>query len=383
MAVTRIQNVRVAGIASAVPDRIRTSADDAVRFGEEEMRRVVKNTGVTTRSVADHLCTTDLCQHAAERLLADLGWDKESIDVLILVTQTPDYPSPASSCLIQARMGLSTGCAAFDVNLGCSGYTYGLWMAANFLQSGGGMKRALVLAGDTVSRAASPEDRSVVPLFGDGGSATALEFSPGAPAIDCVLGTDGRGGVHLHCLAGGYKHRFTPSDFEMFLRADGIVRSNEQTFMNGAEVLTFAIESVPPLLAATRTAAGWSEADVDYYVFHQASQFMVKTVARCSRLPAPKVVLALEGYGNTSSTSIPLAINDQLREKLTEGSARVVLAGFGIGWSWCSFATTLGPMVLPPVLRMPDVPHRGEFEDLVLHRAKTDEEVERTHGIFG
>lgn len=382
MAVSRIQNVRVAGIASAVPDRTRTMKDDAARFGEEEMRRVVKNTGVTTRSVADHLCTSDLCGFAAERLLADLGWSRDSIDVLVLVTQTPDYSSPATSCLIQTRLGLGTGCAAFDVNLGCSGYTYGLWMVANFLQTGG-LKRALVLAGDTVSRAAAPDDRAVVPLFGDGGSATALEYSPGAPVIDCVMGTDGRGGKHLHCLAGGYKHRFSPADFEMYLRADGVVRSNEQTFMNGPEVLTFAIESVPPLLAATRAAAGWAEQDVDHYVFHQASQFMVKTVARCSRLPPAKVVLGLEGYGNTSSTSIPLAINDQLREKLTAGPAKVILAGFGIGWSWCSLATTLGPTVLPPVLRMPDVEHRGEFEDLELHRRKTDDADGAAGGAVG
>ena len=367
MASVRIASVSIRGIVSAVPDRERTWEQDAEHFGVEEMQRVVKNLGVTRRTVAEHLCTSDLCQAAAEQLLTGLGWAKDSIDAVILVTQTPDYPSPATACLIQNRMGLPTRVAAFDINLGCSGYTYGLWVVASMLAAGG-MKRALLLAGDSVSRGASPYDRSVLPLFGDGGSATALEFDPEASPMVFEMGTDGAGAIHLHTLAGGGKHPVTERDLVMFERKDGIVRSNLHTYMNGAEVLTFAIQNVPTMISSLLAAAGWTEAEVEYYVFHQASRFMLKTIGRCLRIPAAstKLVLGLDGYGNTSSASIPVAIADQLRE-LSTTARKVVLGGFGIGWSWSAVALTLGPLYAPPVLRVPDEPRLGEFEQLPEH----------------
>src|SRR4051812_1486207 len=172
MATVRVENVAIRGIVSAVPDRERTWEQEAETFGVEEMQRVIKNLGVTRRTVAKHLSTADLCQAAAENLLAKLGWDKASIDALVLVTQTPDYPSPATACLVQNRMGLPTSVIAFDINLGCSGYTYGLMVLSSLL-AGGKLRRAVLLSGDTISRCASPYDRATVPLFGDGGSATA------------------------------------------------------------------------------------------------------------------------------------------------------------------------------------------------------------------
>ena len=367
MSTVRIDHVAIRGIVSAVPDRERTWEQDAEQFGKDEMQRVVKNLGVTRRSAALHLCTSDLCQAAAEDLLAKLGWAKDSIDAMIMVTQTPDYPSPATACLVQSRLGLPTSVIAFDINLGCSGYTYGLMVVASLLASGK-LKRALLLAGDTISRCASPFDRAVVPLFGDGGSATALEVSPDAPPLVFEAGTDGSGGVHLHTLAGGTKHPVRESDHALTTRRDGVTRSNLHTYMNGAEVLTFAIQNVPAVVAAVIAAAGWTETDVESYVFHQASRFMLKNIGRCLKLPpnSPKLVLGLEGYGNTSSASIPVALNDQLRS-LEETPRKLVLAGFGIGWSWCAAAVTLGPLYLPSVIRVPDVAHRGEFEDMKEH----------------
>jgi 3-oxoacyl-[acyl-carrier-protein] synthase-3 len=353
MGTIRVDNVRMVGLASAVPETVITAADDAKTFGEDETRRVVKNTGVAQRRVVKDLCVSDLCVAAGERLLGDLGWSRDSVDVVVMVTQCPDYPSPATAGLVQDRMGLRTSCAAFDVNLGCSGYTYGLWILSAFLATGA-MKRGLLMAGDTVTRAASPHDRSVVPLFGDAGSTTALEYQPGAPPIDFVLGTDGSGAKHLHTRSGGHRHWASPASFEMKVREDGVIRSDLQTYMNGAEVLTFAMKSVPKFLTTLKEGAGWSEEDVKAYVFHQASLFMLKNVARCARIPMTKVVLGLENYGNTSSASIPLAMSDQLR-RLETSSERLILAGFGIGWSWAAAAMTVGPMVMPPVIIVPDV----------------------------
>ncbi len=360
MSVAHIANVRIAGVASAVPDRIVTIDDDARRFGDEEMRRIAKNTGVKQRHIAHHLCASDLAQHAAERLLKDLGWERDSIDVLVFVTQCPDYLAPATACLLQARMGLRTSCAAFDVNLGCSGYVYGLWLAAS-LVSGGTMKRGLLLVGDTASRAASPQDRSVVPLFGDASSATALEFFPGAPAIDVVLGTDGRGARHLHMRAGGHRHHASPASFVPRVHEDGITRTDTQTYMNGAEVLTFTIEAVPKLISEMRSLRGWTEDEIDGYVFHQASAFVLKTLARASRIPTAKLSSSLENYGNTSVATIPVTLTDQLAPVLSQRSSRLVLAGFGIGWSWAAAAVECGPMVMPPMLVVPDVPVEAEF----------------------
>lgn len=359
MATTRIEGVHVAGIASAVPDRIVTMEDDAKVFGEEETRRVVKNTGVRERHIAKYLCASDLCQASAERLMTDLDWSPESIDVLVFVTQCADVPAPATACLLQQRLKLGTHVAAFDVNLGCSAYTYGLWMTSSLLR--GGMRRALLLVGDTATRAASPHDRSVVPLFGDAGSATALELKPGAPPMDFILGTDGSGAKHLHSRTGGHRHPCTPASFDLKMREDGILRSDVHTVMNGAEVLTFALRNVPGLLKEIKTASGWSEDDVAAYVFHQASAFMLKNVARCARISMSKVVLGLEKYGNTSSASIPLAMNDQLQTRLESATERLILTGFGIGWSWAAAAVTLGPMVIPPVIVLPDVPVVAEF----------------------
>lgn len=366
MGATRIEGVRIAGLVSAVPDHCVTIEDDERVFGRDEMRRVARNTGVTQRVVAENLCTSDLCVAAADHLLAGLGWAKDSIDVLVFVTQTPDYPSPATACLIQNRLGISRGVAAFDVNLGCSGYTYGLWLVASLL-SAGKLKRALLLAGDVVSRAAAPQDRAVVPLFGDAGTATALEFSAEAPPLFAQFGSDGQGGVHLHTLAGGMKHPTRHADLVETLRQDGVCRTNQHTYMNGPEVLAFAIQSVPTMVRSIHEISGWSEQDVDHYVFHQASEFMLKNIARCSRLPSNKVVMALQGYGNTSSASIPLAISARL-VALRDSTMKLVLGGFGIGWSWCALAAQVGPLYLPEVLRIPDVAIPGEMESLEAHQ---------------
>ena len=361
MATTRIPNVRLAGVASAVPDTVVTAADDATRFGEEEMRRLVKNTGVRRRHVALNILASDLCELAAARLMDDLGWARDSVDALVFVTQSPDYPTPATACLLQDRLGLPTTVAAFDVNLGCSAYTYGLMVAGSLLASGA-MKRALLLVGDVSSRLASPHDRAVYPLFGDAGSATALEFDPAAADAHFLMGTDGRGGRHLHNRHGGWRHRFHPGSWEVRAGADGTARHEEHTYMNGAEVLTFALGNLPPLFPQLRALAGWGEADVDAYVFHQASEFMLKNIARSARLPADKVVMALDGYGNASGASIPLAMNAAMRERLSGPTPqRLVLTGFGVGWSWCTAAVTCSGVVLPEVLVVPDVAREAEF----------------------
>lgn len=353
MATTRIDNVRIAGLASCVPSTVITMEDDAQMFGEDEIRRVVKNTGVKRRHVSRALCLSDMSQTATERLLADLEWERDSVDAIVVVTQSGDYLTPGTACLMQDRLGLSKQCAAFDVNLGCSGYVYGLWMLGSFLSTGM-MKRGLLIVGDTATRATSPHDRSILPLFGDAGCATALEFSEGAEPWHFVLGTDGSGGKHLTNRIGGYRHRYNAGSWEWKPGEDGVLRQAEHTYMNGAEVLTFALNSVPSLLQQIRAASGWSDETVDHYVFHQASAFMLKNIGRLCRIPPQKVPLGLENYGNTSSASIPLAMNSELREQLTTKKQNLLVAGFGIGWSWAAGTIPCGPIVMPEIVVMED-----------------------------
>lgn len=350
---TKISGVKLAGIASAVPERVLTLEDGARVFGEAEIRKIRESTGVRSRHViSPGICTSDLCFAAAERLLADMGWNRDSVDALIFVSQTPDYFVPATSCSLQARLGLAKHCAAFDVNLGCSGYIYGLWLASQ-LMAGGSIRRLLLLVGDT-SSFVSPLDRSTAMLFGDAGTVTALERDDNARPWVFEVGTDGNGQNHLIVPAGGRRQPSTESTRQRTEREGGNIRSDEDLFMNGAEVFAFTLREVPPLVKSVLSNADWSLESVDAFVMHQANRFMLHHLAKKMKLPMDKVVVALEEYGNTSSASVPLAMTHALANKLKSSELRLLLAGFGVGWSWGAVALTCGLMVMPELVVVPN-----------------------------
>jgi 3-oxoacyl-[acyl-carrier-protein] synthase-3 len=349
---SQVCNVRIQGIASAVPDKVVSWREEIPVFGEVEMRKITENTGIEERRIApEGICTSDLCIAAAEPLLAELQIDRANIDCVILVTQTPDYFLPATACSIASRLGLSNNCAAFDVNLGCSGYTYGLWMASHLLASGGA-SRVLLLAGETASRPVHPCDRSARPLFGDAGTATVLETSSDATPIHFRFGTDGSGQNSLIIPAGGERQRRSEQTCRVERGADGNSRTLENLFMDGAEIFSFTIERVPPLLLQTVEDAGWSVSDVDAFVLHQANGFMLKNLARFAGIPLEKVPIALRNFGNTSSASIPLALTTSMRDQMANGPLKLVLAGFGVGFSWCSAALLASGIELLPLVEV-------------------------------
>ena len=354
MARTSISGVRIAGLASAVPEHVRSNFGYAAEFGEEEVRKICSSSGVSQVHVAGAgMCASDLCLAATQRLLPALGWPADSIDGLIFVSQTPDYLLPATSCSLHGRLGLAKHCAAFDVNLGCSGYIYGLWLGAQ-LAAGGALRRILVLAGDTISRIVSPQDRSVAMLFGDAGSSTALEYNPEAAPLFFELGTDGAGQNHIRVPAGLFRQRPNELTARRTKRDDANIRSDEDLFMDGAEVFTFTLAEVPGMIKATLQSAGWTIEDTDAFVMHQANQFMLQHLTKRMRLPAEKTVISMAKYGNTSSASVPLAITDCLRQKLEAGSLRLLLAGFGVGLSWGAVALNFGPAVMPELVAVPE-----------------------------
>lgn len=317
MAQARINGIALRGIVSALPERVEDVADMAQRFGAEAAERIATATGIRRRHIAaPGQCMSDLALPAAQTLLRDLGWDPGSIDLLITVTQTPDHPLPATACLLQNRLGLGRHCAAFDVGLGCSGYVYGLWLAASLL-SGMGRGRCLLVAGDTTSTTLNPQDRAVAPLFGDAATVTAAEFDADAPPMTFDLGTDGAGAPYLIQAGGGTR------------QPDGPL-----LFMDGTQVFAFTLREVPKAMAAALAASGHRISDIDHVVLHQANEMMVRRLGQKIGAREEQLLLALADRGNTSSASIPLAICDGLGGRLLSGHHRLLLCGFGVGWSW-------------------------------------------------
>jgi 3-oxoacyl-[acyl-carrier-protein] synthase-3 len=249
------------------------------------------------------------------------------------------------------RLGLSSSCAAFDVTLGCSGHVYGLWLAMSLI-AGSGLSRVLLLAGDVASVLSSPTDRAVSLLFGDAGSATAIEKDVTASPCVFSLGTDGSGWKNL-IIPSGMQYARYPRDATTCVRRkaeDNSERSAEDLFMDGSEVFAFTIREVPPLVKRVLNDAGWQLDEVDAFVFHQANKFMISHLAKTMKVPLSKVPLSLQEYGNTSSASIPLTITTRLRDEISSRPLRLLLVGFGVGYSWGACAIHCGPLVAPPVV---------------------------------
>jgi 3-oxoacyl-[acyl-carrier-protein] synthase-3 len=360
MAKTQIQGVAIRGVVCAVPGEPMQVADIGRHFGEGEVEKIAKTVGLgeVYRVGADQTAG-DLAVAAAEALMADLGWERESVDGVIMVTQSPDHFCPATACIAHGKLGLPDTAIAFDVNQGCSGYVYGLYMASQFVK-GGGCKRFLMLAGDTSSLSTSSEDRSVAMLFGDAGTATALELDPDAEPMSFVLGTDGTGAPNLVQPAGGYRQRMTPEVMVRVEGEDGARRAPIELYMDGLAIFNFTLKRVPPLINEVLALHGWERAGVDAFLFHQANGFILNMMRGKLKLAPEQVPVNIQRYGNTSMSSIPLLIADDLREQVTGGEpVKAVLAGFGIGYSWAAVALTFGGMRTARVINVPRGEGRG------------------------
>ncbi|NLZ54225.1 MAG: ketoacyl-ACP synthase III [Thermoanaerobacteraceae bacterium] len=340
----RIPKVRISGIACAVPKNIVGNENFEQYFSTEDIDKITKMTGVKTRHIADEdTCTSDLCIIAAKTLMKDLGWAPDRVDGIIFISQTPDYRLPATSCIVQDKLGISKECAAFDVNLGCSGYVYGLWMASSFIASGS-LKRVLLLVGDTISKAISPNDHSTSMLFGDAGTATALEMDDSSSAMSFVLRTDGKGCNNLIIPAGGYRNPVTQENLVRKVQPVGGIRSENDLYMNGGEIFNFTIKRVPSLIKELLSSNNLDINDIDYFVFHQANEFILMHLAKKLKLSLGQTPINIDRYGNTSSASIPLTITSELSEVLRYNKKKLALIGFGVGYSWGGALVDLGPL---------------------------------------
>ncbi len=322
-----------------MPGNKRSIDDEIDQYGGDraQIERIKNTIGLRERYVVDCETTSaDLCETAARTLFSETGVVASDIDAVIMVTQTPDYFQPATACVLHGRLDLKEDCAAFDVNLGCSGYVYALWLASMMIESGG-CGKVLVLAGDTISRCVNPRDRTVAPLFGDAGSATLIETSEQTEASWYDLKTDGKGFEHIIVPAGGFRQPKSKETARETTDEGGNVRAPENLHMNGAEVFNFSLKVEPRALLSIVEFAGVSLEEVDAFVLHQANRYIIGNIARRLKVPLEKMPAGtVEKYGNQSCASIPGTLCDALGERATRERLRLVFSGFGVGLSWAS-----------------------------------------------
>jgi len=354
MAFLKIENIKISGISACVPKQIEENNSFPL-FDDSAYKNFVSTTGVERkRKTAPDVCTSDLCVSAAETLISDLNWNKDEISILVLVTQSPDYILPATSPIIQNRLGLSKDCYALDISLGCSGWIYGVSVVAGLLKSltnGGG--KAILLTGDT-SHAVSIKDKSAYPLFGDAGTATALEFTKEASPMFFGMNSDGSGYEAIRINDGGYGFRnpFSLSSLEMIEREDGIVSSNMNLILEGMDVFAFGIKRAPESVNKLIEEFHLEKDKIDYFTFHQANLFMNEFIRKKLKLPVEKVPYSLKDFGNTSSASIPLTMVTELKNELKTKSLNHIACGFGVGLSWGSVYFETDKIVCSELIEM-------------------------------
>lgn len=302
---------------------------------ENPKNRLTKKTGILSR----HICTedeiaSDLAFRAAEKLLGN-EIDRKSIDFLILCTQSQDYYLPTTACILQDKLDLSTDCGAFDYNLGCSGYIYGLSMAKGLVESGQA-ENVLLLTAETYSKYINPKDNTVYPLFGDAATATLVKgYAEEESGLEgFVLGTNGAGHQNLIVPVGGMKNREAKTEVEETTDEYGNYRTNRNLYMHGSAISDFALDVVPKTVDKILLKTSMKKTDIDYYVFHQANKFMLQFLQmKCDLLDYPYWNDVKE-YGNTVSCSIPIALVDMMRANRDKKVNKVMSIGFGVGLSW-------------------------------------------------
>jgi len=326
----------VSAIEYFLPPKTMSTADLSAEFPDWAVDKIDEKMGIRDRHIAaPGECASDLAVAAARKLFDSGACRPDQIDYIILCTQSPDHFLPTTACLIQDRLGTPLHAGALDMNLGCSGYVYGLGLVQGLISSGQASKVLLITA-DTLTKFINPRDRSVRPIFGDAAAVTLLSADPSATPLigPFVYGTDGSGGPNLMVPAGGLRRPHTTETAIAVEDEGGNVRSQENLYMNGAEIFTFSLDVVPRTVTSLLNKAGLEMSDVNLFVFHQANKFMLEHLRKRLRIPSERFQISMSHCGNTVSSTIPIALKDAALEgKLPQG-ALVMLVGFGVGYSW-------------------------------------------------
>lgn len=328
------KNVEITSIATCLPQKVVEMRSFADKFGEKVVEDTIKGSGIERihRAVIGET-TSDLCQRAAEMIFEKESIDRSTIDGLVFVSQTFDYYMPATSCVLQGKLGLSKDCVCFDISYGCSGYIYGIFQAASLISSGA-CNKVLVMAGDTNTKMQNPDDKSNAMVFGDAGSAS----------IVCK----GEGQMAFHIMSNGYDYKTVMWDGLGFRKWPKNLNPNyvsDELLMQGDDVFSFIVSVGPRTIKSVLELVGWDKDEVDFYGLHQATKITVDFMRRKLKLAHPeRAPFDIQNYGNTGPTTVPLVLTDwPYRAENIDTSTwkKVVLAAYGVGLSWGSIACDL------------------------------------------
>lgn len=344
MAFTQFGNIEIAGIATAVPKAIVPAISTTAKYNAEDF---IKSTGVKEKRYSNDFTASDLCLAAAEQLIKDLAWDKAEIDALIFVSQTPDYILPATSCILQDKLGLTKNCMTLDISLGCSGWVHGLATLSALVNSGS-IKKGLLLAGDGRKHTNEEPDQ----LFGTAGTATALHFSPLGGEISFHFGTDGSGYDAIIRPVGGTRNQLKAEDLNLSMCEDGRMRHQLQTRMKGMDVFAFAITTAPKSIKTLAQNYGIDLSNIDYFILHQANKMINDKIRTKLKMDESKFPYSMPLFGNTSSASIPLTIATQLKNKVEHKTTKYICCGFGVGLSWGTVAFETHNIVISDLIEL-------------------------------
>lgn len=328
---------RLSAIEYYLPESVLGNESLAKKFVDWTSEKIFEKTGIRQRHIAGPAeCSSDLAVRACEKLFASGACGPKDVDFLLLCTQSPDYFLPTTACLVQDRLAIPQGAGALDINLGCSGYVYSLGLAKGIIETGQA-RRVLVVTAETYSKFIHDEDRSARTIFGDAAAATLIEGVETASPEDLlgpfVYGTDGGGAQNLIVTAGGMRNRVcaeSQPNVDRFANK----RSDENLFMNGGAIFNFTLQVIPQAVQSLLDKAHYTLSDVDLIVFHQANKFILDHLRKKMNIPEEKFVLALADSGNTVSATIPIALAEVVENGRLKDGQRVMLAGFGVGYSW-------------------------------------------------
>ena len=344
MAFLNVKNVAIVGMSAGVPKQIMPTISTTDKY---DASAFVETTGVVEKRYSNEFTTSDLGQAAAEQLIADLKWDKKEVGALVFVTQTADYILPATSCILQDKLGLSKDCFSLDISLGCSGWVYGLSVISSLMQTGM-IKKGILIAGDARKQCYEEADQ----LFGFAGTATAVEYQEGAEGFKFHFGTDGSGYDAIIKPVGGCRNQVTADDLVPVMCEDGRMRHGFQTLMKGMDVFAFAITTAPKSIKKLVAEYSLNTDDVEYYIFHQANRKINETISKKLKLKEEQVPYSMTHFGNTSSASIPITIVTQLADKLANKKTEMIGCGFGVGLSWGTVHFTTDNPVISKLIEL-------------------------------
>jgi 3-oxoacyl-[acyl-carrier-protein] synthase-3 len=322
----------IKGISYYLPDCILTNELLINEFPEWTAEKVAKKIGIEKRHIAAQGETAvDMAVKASEKLFYDYRIDKNIIDFVLLCTQSPDYFLPSSACVVQHRLGLPTSCGALDFNLGCSGFVYGLALAKGLIISNVA-KNVLLITSETYSKHIHPKDKGNRTIFGDAAAATLISTDGIAKILDFSLGTDGAGADNLIVRTGGMRQPGKTG--EICFDETNTPVSDDYLYMNGTEIFTFTLDAVPALVDNTLKKNNLIKEDIDLFVFHQANKYMMDFLRKKIKIGENQFYYCLSKMGNTVSSTIPIALYEAMKDNTIKKDNKVMLAGFGVGYSW-------------------------------------------------